>query len=45
MAEKKRSLGEILQEFSHHRKLMQQELQKVIVGQHEVIGADSGREL
>jgi MoxR-like ATPase len=26
-----------LQEFSHHRKLMQEELQKVIVGQDEVI--------
>ena len=37
MAEKKRSLGDILQEFSHHRQLMQQELQKVIVGQDEVI--------
>lgn len=34
---KQRNLGDILQEFSHHRQLMQQELQKVIVGQHEVI--------
>jgi len=32
-----RSLGEILQEFAQHRRLMQQELQKVIVGQHDVI--------
>ena len=32
-----RSLGEILQEFAQHRQLMQQELQKVIVGQDEVI--------
>jgi MoxR-like ATPase len=34
---KPRSLGDILQEFSHHRQVMQQELQKVIVGQDEVI--------
>src|SRR5437762_172604 len=34
---KPKSLGDILQEFSQHRLLMQQELQKVIVGQHEVI--------
>jgi len=34
---KPRSLGELLQEFRQHRLLMQQELQKVIVGQHEVI--------
>jgi len=34
---KSRSLGEILQEFAAHRQLMQQELQKVIVGQHDVI--------
>ena len=34
---KQRSLGEILQEFSQHRHVMQQELQKVIVGQNEVI--------
>jgi MoxR-like ATPase len=32
-----RSLGDILQEFSQHRHIMQQELQKVIVGQNEVI--------
>jgi MoxR-like ATPase len=34
---KSRSIGEILQEFSHHRQVLQQELQKIIVGQHEVI--------
>jgi MoxR-like ATPase len=34
---KPKSLGDILQEFASHRQLMQQELQKVIVGQHEVI--------
>ena len=34
---KQRSLGDVLQEFSQHRKLMQEELQKVIVGQEEVI--------
>jgi MoxR-like ATPase len=34
---KQRSLGDVLQEFSHHRKLMQDELAKVIVGQHDVI--------
>lgn len=32
-----KSLGDILQEFASHRQLMQQELQKVIVGQQEVI--------
>ena len=37
MATKSRSLGEILQEFSQHRHLMQQELQKIIVGQNDVI--------
>ena len=37
MATKQRSLGEILTEFAHHRQLMQQELQKVIIGQDEVI--------
>jgi MoxR-like ATPase len=37
VSSKQRSLGEILQEFSQHRQLMQQELQKIIVGQHEVI--------
>jgi MoxR-like ATPase len=35
--QKTRSLGDVLQEFSQHRQLMQQELQKVIVGQDEVI--------
>ncbi len=34
---KQKSLGDILQDFAQHRQLMQQELQKVIVGQHEVI--------
>jgi MoxR-like ATPase len=34
---KPKSLGDILQEFAQHRHLMQQELQKVIVGQTEVI--------
>lgn len=37
MATKQRSLGDVLQEFSHHRQVMQQELQKVIIGQNEVI--------
>ncbi len=37
MATKSRSLGDILQEFSQHRHLMQQELQKIIVGQNDVI--------
>jgi len=32
-----KSLGEILKEFSHHRLVMKQELQKVIIGQDEVI--------
>jgi MoxR-like ATPase len=36
-AAKQRSLGDVLQEFSQHRRLMQEELQKVIVGQHDVI--------
>src|SRR6201990_1034388 len=36
-AAKTRSLGHILQEFSHHRRVMQEELQKIIVGQDEVI--------
>ena len=35
--QKQRSIGDVLQEFSHHRKVMQQELQKIIVGQDEVI--------
>jgi len=37
LATKPRSLGDILQEFSQHRRLMQEELQKVIVGQDDVI--------
>ena len=37
MSSKTRSLGDVLQDFSQHRKLMQEELQKVIVGQSEVI--------
>src|SRR4030095_12932261 len=34
---KPKPLGDILQEFAQHRLLMQQELQKVIVGQNDVI--------
>jgi MoxR-like ATPase len=34
---KPKSLGDILQEFAQHRQIMQQELQKVIVGQNDVI--------
>jgi MoxR-like ATPase len=34
---KQRSLGDVLQEFSHHQQIMQQELHKVIIGQDEVI--------
>jgi len=34
---KSRSLGDILQDFSRYRELMQRELQKVIIGQDEVI--------
>ncbi len=37
MSNKPKSLGEILQDFAQHRQVMQQELQRVIVGQHEVI--------
>ena len=37
MSTKQRNLGEILQEFSQHRVVMQQELQKIIIGQNEVI--------
>jgi MoxR-like ATPase len=37
LATKPRSLGDILQEFSQHRRLMQEELQKVIIGQNDVI--------
>ncbi len=36
-ATKSRNLGDILQEFSQHRRVMQEELQKVIVGQNDVI--------
>ena len=36
-ARPQKSLADILQEFSQHRLIMQQELQKVIVGQNEVI--------
>ncbi|QDT70452.1 Denitrification regulatory protein NirQ [Planctomycetes bacterium MalM25] len=36
-AGKSRNLGDVLQEFSQHRWVMQQELQKVIVGQDAVI--------
>jgi len=34
---KPRSLGDVLQEFAQHRRMMQEELGKVIVGQTEVI--------
>jgi MoxR-like ATPase len=34
---KPKSLVDILQEFAHHRQIMQQELGKIIVGQNEVI--------
>jgi MoxR-like ATPase len=34
---KPRSLGDVLQEFSQHRRMMQEELGKIIVGQTEVI--------
>src|SRR5205809_7883188 len=34
---KPKSLGDILQEFAQHRQLMQEELQKVIIGQDDVI--------
>ncbi len=37
MTTKTRNLGDILQEFRQHRQVMQQELQKVIIGQDEVI--------
>ena len=37
MTAKQRSIGDILQEFSQHRQVMQQELQKVIIGQNDVI--------
>lgn len=37
MNKQTKSLGDVLAEFRQHRKLMQQELQKVIVGQDDVI--------
>lgn len=37
MSTKPRSLGDVLQEFSYHRKLMLEELQKIIVGQSAVL--------
>ncbi len=37
MSTKQKNLGEVLQEFSQHRKVMKQELQKIIVGQDDVI--------
>jgi MoxR-like ATPase len=37
LSTKPRSLGDVLQEFSQHRRLMHEELQKVIVGQDQVI--------
>lgn len=37
VATKQRSLGDVLQEFRQHRVVMQQELQKVIIGQSDVI--------
>ena len=37
MTGKQRSLGDVLLEFSQHRKVMEQELHKIIVGQEEVI--------
>jgi MoxR-like ATPase len=37
LATKSRSLGDVLQEFAQHRQLMQEELQKIIVGQASVI--------
>jgi MoxR-like ATPase len=37
VATRQKSLGDILQEFSQHRRVLQDELQKVIVGQDEVI--------
>lgn len=37
MTGKQRSLGDVLQEFSQHRRVIEQELQKVIVGQSDVI--------
>src|SRR5690606_25364063 len=37
LSDKPRNLGDILQEFRQHRMVMQQELQKIIVGQDLVI--------
>jgi len=37
VATKQRNLGDVLQEFAHHRQIMQKELQKVIIGQDLVI--------
>ena len=37
MSTKPRSLGDVLQEFAQQRRVMQDELQKVIIGQDEVI--------
>jgi MoxR-like ATPase len=37
LAAKSRNLGDVLQEFSQHRKVMQEELQKIIIGQDDVI--------
>jgi MoxR-like ATPase len=37
LADKPRSLGDILREFSQHRQVMQEELQKIIIGQNDVI--------
>lgn len=37
MATKPRSLGDVLQEFAQYRQLMKEELQKIIVGQDDVI--------
>jgi len=37
LATRTRSLGEVLQEFAHRRKLMAEELHKVIIGQDAVI--------
>jgi MoxR-like ATPase len=37
LATKQKSLGDVLQEFSLHRQLMQAELKKIIVGQDDVV--------
>jgi MoxR-like ATPase len=37
VSSKSKSLGDVLQEFAQHRQVMQQELQRVIVGQDAVI--------